>query len=98
MPFVSELRAGDLVRPVKNPTWKLGVVEAVDAEGRHRVRSYVAPPRSYEGSIGHYRRDELVLVPVQRVTARLATVRAEIANRQELAQQIENALAATRAS
>lgn len=96
MPFVSDLRVRDFVRPIKDPTWRLGVVEQIDAEGLHCVRSYVAPPRSYEGTIGHYRREELVKVPAQRVTAHLATMRATLDKHQELVRQIENAIAAAK--
>lgn len=89
------LRVGALVKPIRPPyTWRLGVVEAVEDDGLYKVRSYVAPPKSYEGSAGCYRADQIVEVPRRRVEMYLLRVQAEAEQKALLVQQIENALKA----
>lgn len=91
---------GDLVRPVRpiGGPWRLGVVERVYEDGRVTVRSYVAPPRSYEGSAATYRADEVAVVPREEVERALSLTRLRLAEQEELARQISNALdAATKA-
>lgn len=85
---------GDIVKPrrrVGGP-WRLGVVERVYEDGRVTVRSYVAPPRSYEGSAATYAADEVVVVPREDVERALRLTRARLAQQEELARQIANAL------
>lgn len=94
---MSEVKVGDLVRPARRggSPWRLGLVEAKLDDGRFHVRSYVAPPGSYEGSVAAYAADELVVVAVERVVGRLLTLRAEVASKLEEIGQVEKALAAT---
>lgn len=89
------LKIGSLVKPVRPPsTWRLGVVEEALPDGRFKVRSFVAPPKSYEGSAGVYRAEEIVEVPRRQVENALLDVRARVERDQELARQIEAALEA----
>lgn len=89
------MQPGTLVRPSrKDGTWRLGVVESVEPDGRFKVRAYVAPAGAYEGTAATYRADELVEVPRREVEGALQVVRARIAKEQQLERQIEAALGA----
>jgi hypothetical protein len=89
------MRVGDLVRPARRGgTWRLGVVESIAPDGRTAVRAYVAPPRSYAGTISTYAPGELVVVPLEKARARLATARAEVAAAVQFADQVAEAVEA----
>lgn len=89
-------RVRSLVKPTRPPfLWKLGVVEKVLDDGRYFVRSYVAPPKSYEGSAAPYAPDEVAEIPRARVEARLNSIRMQIEQLQETERQVVAALAAT---
>lgn len=89
------MKVGAFVKPTRPPlTWRLGVVESMLDDGRLLVRSYVAPPDAYEGTTAVYRPEEIAEVPRDRVVAFLSVTRAEIAQREQLARQIEAALQA----
>lgn len=88
--------AGVLVKPAKRTgLWRLGVVERVTGGGKVIVRAYVAPAMSYEGAALAYPPDELAVVTRAKVAGMLEALRAEIASKTELADQIVKALAAS---
>lgn len=72
---------GDLVRPARRggSPWRLGVVERVYLDGRVTVRSYVAPPRSYEGSAATHDPGDVEVVPREEVERALRMARLRLA-------------------
>lgn len=96
-------KIGSLVKPSRRPhTWRLGVVEAVDEHGV-KVRAYVAPPGAYAGTAAHYRHDAIEVVPVEaarryleQLRAKIVTARAVLAQDEQDAAQIEEAIAASK--
>lgn len=89
------MQPGALVKPLNDRTWRLGVVESIEPDGRLMVRAYVAPEGAYAGSSAVYRAEEIVEVTRADVEGALATTRARIAKEQQLERQIVAALAAT---
>lgn len=91
------MRPGTLVKPNgRDGTWRLGVLESEEPDGRYSVRAYVAPAGAYEGTAAVYRPDELTEVPRAEVEGALQVVRARIAQERQLERQIEAALAAAK--
>lgn len=82
----------------KDGTWRLGVVERIDPEGRLAIRLYVAPAGAYEGAVQHSRPAEVIVVTRDQANGVLVTTRAEILSRQQLVRQLEEALAAADAA
>lgn len=79
----------------RDGTWRLGVVERIDPQGRIAVRLHVAPAGAYEGVVQHCTADELAVVTPDAANAVLVTTRAEIATRAALVRQLESAIAAS---
>jgi hypothetical protein len=95
---IGRVNVGDLVKPVRAGTWRLGYVESIADDGRCVVRAFVAPSGAYEGSVATYSPVELAVVPLETVIARLFTVRAEAAAATQIARQITEALSAVEQS